>query len=239
MFHAGQAGAQAQTAQQAGQGPHTPEYQGIERDGEQGRRDDGIADAAVEQAEADPQGDEDEGEFAYLAQRQAHGNGQTQRLAGREADQEGQQGLEQHDDAQGQQEEGPLLQQGGGIEKHAHGHEEQHGEGITQGQGLGGGAGAEIGLPHHHARQEGPEGHGRVEEQGRAHGDAQGQHDDRQREQVAGARARHIAQQGGDQALSGHEGEGRERGQLEQGLAQYPPNVAFAGAQDHGQEHQQ
>ena len=239
MLHAGQAGAQAQALQQTGQGPHTPEEQRVERDGEQGRRDDGIADAAVEQAEADPQRYEDEGEFAYLPQRKPHGNGQTQRFSGHEADQEGQQGLEQHDDAQGHQEKGPLFQQGGGVEEHAYGHEEQHREGITQGQGLGGGTGAEIGLAYHHARQKGPEGHGRVEEQGRAHGDAQGEHDDRQREQVTGARARHIAQQGGDQALSGHEGEDRERGQLEQGLAQYPPDVAFSGAQDHGQEHQQ
>ena len=132
-----------------------------------------------------------------------------------------------------------MFQQGGGVEEHAHGYEEQHRKSITQGQSLGGGAGAEIGLAYHHTCQKDPEGHGSVEEQGRPHGDAQCQYDDRQREQVAGARTRHIAQQGGDQALPGHEGEDRERAQLEQGLAQYPPDIAFSGAQDNGQEHQQ
>ena len=225
--------------QPAGQTFKAGEEQRIEGDGQDGRRDDRIVDFRAEEAVGRAHTGKDEGEFPDLPQGEAHGQRLARGAAEETADGEGGHGLDEHDDAEGQEHERPVVQQGQRVEEHAHGDEEEHGKGVTQGEGLGGGAGAEVGLAHHHAGQKGPQGHGGVEEQGRAHGDAQGQRQHGQGEEVAGAGAGHPAQQQGDELLSGQQHEGRQARQLEDGQAQRAPERPGVRGEHGGQQHQQ
>ena len=225
--------------QPAGQAFELREEEGIEGDGQDGRRDDRIVDFRAEETVGRAHSGEDEGEFPDLPQREAHGQRFTRRSAEQAADGKGGQGLDEDDDGEGQEHERPVVQQGQRIEEHTHGNEEEHGKGVAQGEGLGGGPGAEIGLADHHARQEGPQRHGGVEEQGRAHGDAQRQRQHGQREEIARAGAGHPAEQQRDELLSGQQHEGRQARQFEDGQPQRAPERSGIRGEEGGQQHQQ
>ena len=79
-----------------------------------------------------------------------------------------------------------------GIEQHADGDEEEHGERVLQRQGVGRRLVAEVGLAEHDAGEERAQRERDAEELGRAEGDAERDREHRQGEQLARAGARDL-----------------------------------------------
>ena len=211
---------------------------GVERDGNDGRRNKRIVDPLVKNPKADAEARKNKSKFTHLRQGGGHGQSQLERLAEQACHQQRPKRLHNHDDKEGRQHEGPVLRQRGRVKEHAHRHKEQHGKGITQGQGFGGGTGAELGLPHNHASQECAKRHGRPKKLRSSNGNAKGQSQHRKGKQIAGARAGHVAQKQRNKLLPNHKRKHGERRQFEQGHAQGAPEFA-ARRKNRRQQHKQ
>jgi hypothetical protein len=161
-----------------------------------------------------PSDTRDEGELADLGEARGDRQGRAQRVPEGQHDGDRRQGLAHHDHAEHRQDRERRAHEDARIEQHADGDEEQDREGVLQRQRVGGRLVAEIGLGEHHPGEERPEREGDSEQLRRAEGDAQGQGQDRQGEQLPRAGARRLIEQPGHEAASADQHQRREDGDL-------------------------
>ncbi|MNZ75809.1 hypothetical protein D3C78_942960 [compost metagenome] len=151
--------------------------------------------------------------------------------------------LAEHDDQEGGQHRQRFLEQDRRVEQHAHRDEEQHGEGIAQRQRVLRRLMAEFRFVEDHPGEERAEGEGHAEQHRRAVGDAEGDGQHGEGEQLARAGRGDALQHPGHQAAAAEDHQRDEGGDLAQGQQQRQQQAAVAAvglaAQRAGQRRQQ
>ena len=162
-----------------------PEQERVERDGQERPGDDQLEPIVRQQAQGQADRPDDERELADLGEPGGHGQGDPRRVAGEGDDHELRGGLGQDDERQHGQHRQRVRDQVGRVEQHADRHEEQDGEGVTQRERVGRRLVAHVRLAHDDAGEERAEREGDTEHARCDEGDAQGDGQDGEREQLA------------------------------------------------------
>ena len=169
-----------------------------------------------EHAQRSPQPGEDETELANLCQRQPHRHRRPPRLPQPPDHPHRQQRFGHQHNQHCRQRRGPVRQHLAGIEQHARRDKKQHGERVAERNGFDGGPQSKLRLPDHHSGQKRPQGHRDPKAPGGTDGDAQRNHQHRQREQFSRPGRRHPVEHPGNEPPAPHQRQQDQRDQLEQ-----------------------
>jgi hypothetical protein len=163
---------------------HKVKEQRIGEDRQDGTRKDQVSTFRRQDAEAGSETRKNEREFTDLSQAHRNRQRRLRRMAERANDQEGRDRLAQYDDHDRREQLDRLLHDGGRVEEHAHGHEEEHCEGVAQRQRLLGGAAAERCLAQDHPGEKCAQRKGDIEDERCSERDAERNREHRQAEEL-------------------------------------------------------
>ncbi|KAF5033378.1 hypothetical protein DSECCO2_607370 [anaerobic digester metagenome] len=169
--------------------PFDPDLSSVE-EGVQGDRDDRGCDEDVcrilgQDPEIPAHGRKDERELTDLPEDEGHGERHPERVAHQDHQGEGRERLTEQDDRESGEHQRRRLDQALPVKEHADRDEEEDGKCVPHGKCLCCCPQAEVGTADHHPGEEGPEGHGDVEEQGRTDRDAERDRQHGERKELA------------------------------------------------------
>ena len=157
----------------------------VERDRHDCRGDERVDRRFRQHAQLPAERRQNEGKFTDLGQRHGDARRILSRMAKEHDSCPDREGLGEQHDRQGGGQQPRRGEDRCGVEQHADRHEKQHGECIPHRQSLGGGAQSELAASHDRSCEKRPQCHGDAEELGGADGDAQCDHEHREREELS------------------------------------------------------
>ncbi|MNX47332.1 hypothetical protein D3C86_778830 [compost metagenome] len=234
------AGQQGRVGEGVGQ-PQGPLHQpGGERNGDDADADEQGDHLVTEQAMVARQRQQHEAELADLAQHDAGGHGITLAFPHQPARQQHQQRLAQDEPEHAEQHLPPGVRHQRPLHGHADGDEEEPQQHVPKRLDVHLQLMAVVGLPQHHAGQEGPECHGEPHPLGQRRRQ-QGHQQGAEHEQLVGSRPRHLVKHHGQQPLSHREQDDQGEQPLEGGPGHLRQQGAalHLGTGQYGDHHQQ